>query len=183
MPHPLWRSLFGFTTQESLVDMDMVRPWKDPWGLSHSLGPWGASTVLTDLCGCSRPEGPPQWSSDAYVGGVCHCHCGVTVAAATGCASYGLTGPLDTEQSHQQPTHDTIYVTGLDIHLQVILVSFTEYYLFLGNNYRFCRGWDSCGDPDPNVDLGRTHRPPCGCPGYLLPCCGVIEPPHGFLSP
>ena len=40
------------------MDMDMVRSWKDPWGRSTSLGPSEASTVLTNLCGRSRPVGP-----------------------------------------------------------------------------------------------------------------------------
>ena len=31
----------------------MERDWKDPWGLSASLQPWEAWTVLTDLCGGS----------------------------------------------------------------------------------------------------------------------------------
>ena len=35
------------------MDMDMVHPWKEPWGLSPSLRPWGAWAVLTDLCGRS----------------------------------------------------------------------------------------------------------------------------------
>ena len=48
--------------------MDMVRPWKDPWGLSPSLRPWEARTVLRDICGRSRPVGLPRSSRDAYVG-------------------------------------------------------------------------------------------------------------------
>ena len=58
------------------MDMDMVRPRKDPWGLSPVGGPWEAWGSLMDLCGRSRPVGPPQSSCVAYVGRVCHCHCG-----------------------------------------------------------------------------------------------------------
>ena len=37
MPDPLRRSSFGCTTLDSRrMDMDMVRPTKDPWGLSPS---------------------------------------------------------------------------------------------------------------------------------------------------
>ena len=36
--------------------------------------PWGS---LMDLCGRFRPVGPPRSSCDAYVGRVCHCHCGI----------------------------------------------------------------------------------------------------------
>ena len=54
----------------------MVRPRKDPWGLSPSLRPWEAWGSLMDLCGRFRPVGPPRSSCDAYVGRVCHCHCG-----------------------------------------------------------------------------------------------------------
>ena len=54
----------------------MVRPRKDPWGLSPSLRPWEAWGSLMDLCGRFWPVGPPWSSCDAYVGRVCHCHCG-----------------------------------------------------------------------------------------------------------
>ena len=53
-----------------------VRPRKDPWGLSPVRGPWEAWGSLMDLCGRSRPVGPPRSSCVAYVGRVCHCHCG-----------------------------------------------------------------------------------------------------------
>ena len=56
------------------MDMDMVRPRKDPWGLSPSLRPWEAWGSLMDPCGRFRPVGPPRSSCDAYVGRVCHCH-------------------------------------------------------------------------------------------------------------
>ena len=58
------------------MDTDMACRWKDPWGLSPSLRPWEASATLTDLCGRSRPVGPPRSSRDAYGGRVCHRHCG-----------------------------------------------------------------------------------------------------------
>ena len=54
----------------------MVRPRDDPWGLSPSLQPWEGWGSLMDLCGRFRPVGPPRSSCDAYVGRVCHCHCG-----------------------------------------------------------------------------------------------------------
>ena len=54
----------------------MVRPRKDPWELSPRLRPWEAWRSLMDLCGSFRPVGPPRSSCDAYVGRVCHCHCG-----------------------------------------------------------------------------------------------------------
>ena len=54
----------------------MVRPQKEQWGVSCSLRPWKAWAILTDLRVCSRLMGPPRWSRDAYVGGVCHCLCG-----------------------------------------------------------------------------------------------------------
>ena len=54
----------------------MVRPRKDPWGLSPSLRLWEAWGSLMDLSGRFRPVGPPRSSFDAYVGRVCHCHCG-----------------------------------------------------------------------------------------------------------
>ena len=68
---------FDYGTLDSRrMDMDMVRPRKDPWGLSPVGGPWEAWGSLMDLCGRSRLVGPPQSSCVAYVGRVCHCHCG-----------------------------------------------------------------------------------------------------------
>ena len=54
----------------------MVRPREDPWGLFPSLRLWEAWGSLMDLCGRFRPVGPPRLSCDAYVGRVCHRHCG-----------------------------------------------------------------------------------------------------------
>ena len=77
MPDPLRRSSFGCGTLDSRrMDMDMVRPRKDLWGLSPVGGPWEAWGSLMDLCGRSRPVGPPRSSCVACVGCVCHCHCG-----------------------------------------------------------------------------------------------------------
>ena len=56
--------------------MDMVRRRKDPWGLSPSLRPWEAWGSLMDPCGRFPPVGLPRSSCDAYVGRLCHCHCG-----------------------------------------------------------------------------------------------------------
>ena len=78
------------------MDMDMVRSWKDPWGRSTSLGPSEAWTVLTNLCGRSRPVGPmlALYANATVV---------LTLAAGIRCAWYGLTGPLDAEQSPRGP--------------------------------------------------------------------------------
>ena len=76
----------------------MVRPWKDPWGLSPSLRPLETLAVLMDCYGHSQPVGPPRSSCDAYVGRVCHCHCVVTVAPGTRCAWYRSTTPSDADQ-------------------------------------------------------------------------------------
>ena len=85
------------------MDMDMVRPRKDPWGLSPVGGPWEAWGSLMDLCGRSRLVGPPRSSCVAYVGRYATATVVVTVAAGTRCAWYGLTGPLDAEQSPPGP--------------------------------------------------------------------------------
>ena len=61
-----------------------------------ALRPWEAWSSLMDLCGRFRPVGPPR-SSCATSTVV------VTVAASTRCALYGLTGPLDAEQSPPGP--------------------------------------------------------------------------------
>ena len=58
------------------MDMDMVRPRQDPWGLYPSPRPWEAWGSLMDRFGRFRPVGPPRLSCEASVGRVCHCHCG-----------------------------------------------------------------------------------------------------------
>ena len=80
------------------MDMDMVRPWKDPWGLSPSLQPWKAWTVLTISVVALDPwdhlgrRVAPMLAVYATATVV------VTVAAGTQCAWYGLTGPLDAKK-------------------------------------------------------------------------------------
>ena len=76
MPDPLWRGSFGFNTLDSRRGYGHGFPRKDPWGLSPRLRPWEAWGSLMDPCGRFRPVGPPRSSCDAYVGRVCHCHCG-----------------------------------------------------------------------------------------------------------
>ena len=85
------------------MDMDMVRPRKDPWGLSPVGGPWEAWGSLMDLCGrfdlwdhLGRRVSPmlAVYATATVV---------VTVAAGTRCAWYGLTGPLDAEKSPPGP--------------------------------------------------------------------------------
>ena len=78
-------------------------PRKDPWGLSPVGGPWEAWGSLMDLCGRSRLVGPPRSSCVAYVGRVCHCHCGGDRSSRHPVRLVGLTGPLDAEQSPPGP--------------------------------------------------------------------------------
>ena len=81
----------------------MVRPRKDPWGLSPRLRPWEAWGSLMDLCGRFRPVGPPRSSYEPMFAVYATATVVVTVAAGTRCARYGLTGPLDAEQSPPGP--------------------------------------------------------------------------------
>ena len=76
MPDPLWRSSFGFTTLDSRRGYGRGAPKKGPVGTSPRLRPWEFWGSLMDLCGRFRPVGPPRSSCGAYVGRVCHCHCG-----------------------------------------------------------------------------------------------------------
>ena len=163
------------------MGMDMVRPWKDPWGLSPSLRPLEARTVLTDLCGRSRLVAPPQLSCDSYVGRVCHSHCGgdrrsrqpvhlVWVNGSLGCRK--ITARTQNYILHTLPAFTSIYRSYLS--------ASKESDRFFRNDYRLFGEWESCGDPEPNVSLRRPPVP-CGCPGYPLPCLGVIEPPVGLL--
>ena len=77
------------------MDMDMVRPWKDLWGVSPSLRAWEARVVLTNPCGRCRPVGPPQSLCDAYVVRVCHCHCGGDRRCRHPVCLVWVTGPSD----------------------------------------------------------------------------------------
>ena len=148
--------------------MDMVRPRKDPWGLSPSLRPWEAWGSLMDLCGRFRPVGPPRSSCDAYVGRVCHCHCGgdrcswhpvrlVWVNGSFGCRTIAARTP--------------------DLILDTILA--------VTSNYSTVPilPWGCDGRPNPRIGLKWECDPPPPSgngPGYPLPCLGVIEPPPGF---
>ena len=166
MPDPLRRSSFGCTTLDSRrMDMDMVRPRKDPWGLSPVGGPWEAWGSLMDLCGRSRPVGPPRSSCDAYVGRVCHCHCGgdrssrhpvrlVWVNGSFGCRTIAA--------RTRDLILDTIHVYDLLQHHTYLTVGF---------------GQPNLSQPEVRCD---TPPPSGNDPGYPLPCMGVIEPPPGF---
>ena len=135
----------------------MVRPWKDPWGLSPSLGPTEAWAVLTALCGSSRPVGPPRSSRDAYVGRVCHRHCGgdrhpvrlVCIDGSFGCRTMAAKTRdlmLDT-----LPSFTGIY--------RVYFSIFEDFHHVLGNFYRLCGIPESCGHPDPNMCPRREFSP------------------------
>ena len=163
------------------MDMDMVRPWKDPCGLSPSLRPWEAFTVLTDVCGCSQPVGPPRSSCDAYACRVCHCQCGGdrrsrrTVRLVWGNGSFEC-GTIAARTRYWILYTLLVFTSICKSYVSVL----TELNPFLWNHYCLCGKFESCGDPDPSVGLGR--RPPhCSCPGYPLPCLDGTEPPHGLL--
>ena len=145
----------------------MVRPRKDPWGLSPSPRPWEAWGSLMDLCGRFRPVGPPRSSCDAYVGRVCHCHCG-------------------SDRRSRHPVHlvwvngsfgcRTIAARTRDLILDTILAVTNSYSIIP------VLPWDRDGQPNPQICLKRgCDTPPSGNgPGYPLPCLGVIEPLPGF---
>ena len=76
MPDPLRRSSFGCTILDSRLGYGHGAPEEGPVKTlpqPAALGAWGS---LMDLCGRFRPVGPSRSSRDAYVGRVCHCHCG-----------------------------------------------------------------------------------------------------------
>ena len=66
-------------------------------------GPWEAWGSLMDLCGRFRPVGPPRSSCDAYVGRVCHCHCGSDRSSRHPVRLVWVNGSLDAEQSPPGP--------------------------------------------------------------------------------
>ena len=145
--------------------MDMVRPWKDPWGLSPSLRPWEAWAVLTDLCSGSSPMGPPRSSPDAYVGPACHCHC------RGDRRSQHIVGLVWVNGSFECRT--IAARTGdLTLHMLLIFTSIYRLYLLVLTELHQCPGiitisvknrghvemltqlWDCRGKPPPVVVLG-----------------------------
>ena len=125
-----------------------------------SLRPWEAWTVLTDLCGRSWPVGSPGSSCEAYVGRVCHCHCGgdrcswhpvrlVWVNGSFGCRT--MAARTRDLILHTLPAFTSVYWS----HLSVL----KESHQLLGNYYRLLGKLQSCGDPDPSVGLRRTAPP------------------------
>ena len=146
----------------------MVRPRKDPWGLSPRLRPWEGWGSLMDLCGRFRPVGPPPSSCDAYVGRVRHCHYGSDRRSRHPVRLVWVNGSFGCR---------TIAARTRDLILDTILAvtnSYSTVPVLL---------WGCTGQPNPQIGLkwGCDTPPPSGDgPGYPLPCLGVIEPPPGF---
>ena len=139
MPDPLRRSSFGCTTLDSRrMDMDMVRPRKDPWGLSPVGGPWEAWGSLMDLCGRSRPVGPPRSSCDAYVGRVCHYHCGGDRSSRHPVRLVWVNGSFGCR---------TIAARTRDLILDTILAVTNSYSIIPVSP------WDRDGQPNPQIGL------------------------------
>ena len=148
------------------MDMDMVRPRKDPWGLSPVGGPSEAGGSLMDLCGRSRPVGPPRSSCVAYVGRVCHCHCGGDRSSRHPVRLVWVNGSFGCR---------TIAARTRDLILDNVPLITNTYSII---PVLLCVGMDSLTQNQPEV---RYDTPPSGDgPGYPLPCLGVIEPPPGF---
>ena len=148
--------------------MDMVRPREDPWGLPPSLRPWEAWGSLMDLSGRFRPVGPPPSSCDAYVGRVCHYHCGGDRRSRHPVRLVWVNGSFGCQTIAARTRH-----LILDTILEVTNEYSTVPVLLLGCN----------GQPSPQICLrwSVTPPPPSGDgPGYPLPCLGVIDPPPGF---
>ena len=102
------------------MNMGIVRTWKDPWGLSRSLRPWGAWAILWDPSGRSRPVGGPMLAVCATATVV------VTVAAGSLVWVNGFFWMRNNRG--QDPGLWTSYITSytyfIYYHLQVILVIF-----------------------------------------------------------
>ena len=146
------------------MDMDMVRPRKDPWGLSPVGGPWEAWGSLMDLCGRSRLVGPPRPSCDAYVGRVCHCHCGGDRSSRHPVRLVWVNGSFGCR---------TIAARTRDLILDTIHVTcYSSIPIPLWDTYFTVTYWSEDVTPPPPSGSG---------PGYPLPCVGVIEPPQGLL--
>ena len=147
----------------------MVRPREDPWGLSPSLRPWEAWGSLMDVCGRFRPVGPPRSTCDAYVGRVCHCHCGG-------------------DRRSRHPVR-LVWVNG-SLGCRTIVAMTRDFILDTIHDYKHlqchtCLTMSCNGQPDPKPACSvRCDPPPPSWdgPGYPLPCLGVIEPPPRVCS-
>ena len=144
----------------------MVRPWKDPWGLSPSLRPGEAWTVLMDLCGRSQPVGPPRSSCDAYVGRICHCHCGgdrrSQAAGAPGIGQRVRWMPTIAARTRDLILYTLTVFTSIYRSYLSVFMGFPR---SLGTYYRLCGELGLCGDPEPGVELGRITPPPAAVLG------------------
>ena len=138
MPDPLRRSSFGCTTLDSRRGYGHGAPEEGPVGTlpqTAALGTWGS---LMDLCGRFRPVGPPRSSCDAYVGRVCHCHCG-------------------SDRSSRHPVR-LVWVNG-SFRCRTIAARTRDLILdtapLITNNYSFMPvlPWDCYGQPNPPSGL------------------------------
>ena len=147
------------------MDMDMVRLRKDPWGLSPVGGPWEAWGSLMDLCGRSRPVGPPRSSCVAYVGRVCHCHCGGDRSSRHPVGLVWVNGSFGCRTIAAR-TRDLILDTILEVTRPYSTIPVLLWSL----------------EPNLRISLNEDVTPPPSGygPGYPLPCLGVIEPPPRF---
>ena len=142
--------------------MDIVRPWKDPWGLSPGLRAWSAWALLTDLSGRSRLVGPPPLSRDAFVGPVCcSWHPVRLVWVNVSLACQKIAPGTQHLIFHSLPDFTFIYV--------LCLSPLEEFHRVLQNCYYFYGILESCGDPEPEPEEG---TPPLqswpGCPLPLM---------------
>ena len=111
----------------------MVRPRKDPWGLFPRLRPWEAWGSLMD-----PHVGPLRSSCDAYVGRVCHCHCGSDRCIRHPVRLVWVNGSFGCR---------TIAARTLDLILDTILAvtkSYSTVPVLL---------WDCTGQPNPQIGL------------------------------
>ena len=116
----------------------MVRPKEDPWGLSPSLRPWEAWGSLMDLCGHFRPVGPPRSLCGAYVGRVCHYHCGGDRCSRHPVRLVWVNGSFGCQ---------TIAARTRDLILDTIL-AVTDSYSIIS-----VLPWDCHGQPNPQIGL------------------------------
>ena len=141
-----------------------------------------------DLCDRFRPVGPPRSSCDAYVGRVCHCHCGgdrrsrhpvrlVWVNGSFGCRTIAAR------------TRDLILDTILEVTRPYSTIPVLPW-IDVGNlaqdqpevcgtttppPQRMVRGY-----PPPQGIVQRYPPPSGDGPGYPLPCVVLSSPPPGF---
>ena len=143
-----------------------------------------------DLCGRFRPVGPPRSSCDAYVGGVCHCHCGSDRSSRHPVRLVWVNGSFGCRTIAARTRH-LILDTILEVtrpYSTIPVLPWIDVGNLAQDQPEVCGTTtpppgDGPGIPPPSGDSPEIPPPPPPLRGWSwVPAAmrGVIEPPPGF---